>query len=252
MKVIYCILIATLFISCQNNQSEVKETDTTEEIVTIEKVNIEDSVDSLKVEQIFDEFKLLYSELLSFKDETEFKKFGFSVGGPYNVWLKNVEDLKDNPDTKLLLEKGVLAGELEQLGFAYVSSNGEENETTEYFNKTFSEAINSKPTENIETASGKSNYEDILRTYKLFGRWEISNSIVKDSYIYEIYKKENEYIGVIAQGNYKTEILEKNGENYFVKGNKSGEYYRIDGNMEMLLFDKDGELESMGYVAIRI
>ncbi|OGQ94066.1 MAG: hypothetical protein A2521_09720 [Deltaproteobacteria bacterium RIFOXYD12_FULL_57_12] len=34
-------------------------------------------------------------QLLSFKDEPKFKQFGFSIGGPYNKWLTNVEELRD-------------------------------------------------------------------------------------------------------------------------------------------------------------
>jgi len=56
---------------------------------------------------------------------------------------------------------------------------------------------------------------------------------------------------VIPQDEYKTEILEKKGNDYFIKGNKSGEYYKIDAKMNMSLFDNAGELATMGYKATK-
>ena len=71
----------------------------------------------------------------------------------------------------------------------------------------------------------------------------------KLNFPYEIYKKGSEYIGIIPQDKFKTEILERNGNKYFIKGNKYGEYYIISSAKELTLFDKDGELASMGYKA---
>lgn len=244
-KIVFFTLLAVISFSCQNKKKEVKEGKTVDTVKTVQVDNSE------KTEQIFGEFKSLYNELLSFKDKADFKKYGFGVGGSYNKWLKNVEKLKANSDSKLLLKKGVVAGELEQLGLAYVNAKGKETETTKFFNKIFSEAISPKQVEKVETASGNSNYDNLKKNYKLFGKWKITNTIVKESYPYEIYKKDNEYIGVIPQDKYKAEILEKKGDKYFVKGNKSGEYYKIDSKMNMSLFDKDGELASMGYKATK-
>ena len=82
--------------------------------------------------------------------------------------MKSVEKLKNNPDSKLLLQKGVLIGELEQLGLAYVGSKGKETYVTKSFNKIFADAVSSKPVEKIETASGNSNYDKIKKDYELF------------------------------------------------------------------------------------
>ena len=243
-KILLLTLTLTgLLIACQNNKKEVKHT---------ESVKIEEVDNSEKTEIIFGEFKSLYSELLDFKSNSDFKKIGFGEGGPYKEWLTKVEKLKNNPDSKLLLEKGVLVGELEQLGLAYAGSKGQETEVTKNFNKIFSEAISSMPTEQVETTSGNSNYDNLKANYELFGKWNIENSTVNQSYQYEIYKKGNEYIGIILQDDFKTEILEKNGDKYLVKGNKHGEYYIINSNLEMTLFDKDGELASLGYKATKI
>ena len=234
--------LSGLLFACQDNKKEVKETET----VKVEKVD-----NNEKSERIFGEFKTLYSELLEFKEKSDFKNYGFGQGGPYHEWLTKVKDLKENPDSKLLLQKSVVAGELEQLGLAYVSSKGKETEVTKSFNKFFSDAISSKPIEKVETASGNSNYDKLKSEYELFGKWKITNTTLKSSYPYEIYKKGTEFIGVIPQDKFKTEILEKNENKYSVKGNKYGEYYMITSNMEMTLFDKDGELASMGYKATK-
>ena len=113
--------LSGLLFACQDNKKEVKETET----VKIEKVD-----NTEKTERIFGEFKVLYSELLEFKDKSDFKNYGFGQGGPYKEWLTKVKDLKENLDSKLLLQKGVVAGELEQLGLAYASSKGKETEVS--------------------------------------------------------------------------------------------------------------------------
>ena len=236
------LTLSGLLFACKDNKKEVKEKET----VKVEKVD-----NTEKIERIFGEFKTLYNELLEFKDKSDFKNYGFKQGGQYHKWLKKVKDLKANPDSKLLLQKGVVADELEQLGLAYANSKGKETEVTKSINKFFSDAIYSKPIEKVETASGNSKYDKLKSEYELFGKWKISNTIVKSSYPYEIYKKGNEYIGIIPQGEFKIEILEKSGNKYSVKGNKYGEYYIITSTKEMTLFDKDGELASMGYKATK-
>lgn len=241
-KLLLTLSLSGLLFACQNNKKETIEMET----VKVEKVD-----NTEKIEIIFGEFKSLYSELLAFKDNADFKNYGFGQGGPYYEWLTKVKDLKEHPDSKLLLKKGIVAGELEQLGLAYASSAGKETEVTKSFNKFFSEAITPIPIEKVETASGNSNYDKLKSEYELYGKWKITNTIVKSSYPYEIYKKGNVYIGVIPQDKFKTEVLEKSGNKYSVKGNKYGEYYMITSTKEMTLFDKDGELASMGYKATK-
>lgn len=250
-KILFLALLTSISFSCQNNRKEVKGTKTGK-IAKSEKVVKTVVVDDLeKVEKIFEKFKSLYNELQNFKGNADFIEFGFGAGGPYSKWLKNIEKFKNTPDSKLLLKKGVVAGELEQLGFEYVSSKGKETEVTIFFNKTFKEAISPIKTHKTKTASGNSNYDNLKKNFKLFGRWEITNTTMNNSYPYEIYISGSKYIGVIPEDEFKTENLEKKGNNYFVKGNRYGEYYKIDSKNNMLLFDKDGELATMGYIAIK-
>lgn len=212
------------------------------------------------------EFKSLYNELILFKDSDDFKKYGFAIGGPYNNWLKRAKGLEKKYGPKVLLDRGILIGELQILGTSYVGSKGKETTVTQSFNKAFLDGIafkeSSNGKESISAGSGMRNYEEIKKKYQLFGKWMISNSVLKTNgiqsdYKYEIYRNGNKYIGVIAQADreYQTEILEKRGNDYFVKGNnvnnENGEYYRIDAQLNMTLFDRDGDLASAGYRATK-
>lgn len=55
---------------------------------------------SIKNEDVFHEFKTLYEELLGFKGNKDFKKNGFADSYPYKKWLKKVQILKRNPNSK--------------------------------------------------------------------------------------------------------------------------------------------------------
>ena len=240
---LFAVITIISFTACK---TETKK----EEPIKIEKVEKIDETE--KIEKAFVEFKNLYGELNGFKNDADFKKFGFGKGGKYSEWLEKVREFKKNPDSKLLLKKGVLIGELEQLGMAYVSSKGKETEVTKTFNKIFSDAISDKSIgDEKPTSSGNTNYDQLKSDYELLGKWTIANTIVKESYPYEIYKKGNDFVGV-RLNDFKTENLTKKGSDYYVKGNKYGEFYRIDKNLNMILFDKDGDLTSTGYKATKV
>ena len=114
---IFCSIIIT---SCQSDDKKIQPTETVAKPKAASKEEIE-------------KFKNLYTELKRFKDEAEFKKVGF--GGKYNKWLLDVQKLKiKNPKSKLLLEKEVGFGRLEQLGLYYESSKGEETSATRSLN----------------------------------------------------------------------------------------------------------------------
>lgn len=110
------------------------------EDTTIVKVKPKMSIKEKEV-NILEEFGVLYKELLQFKSNADFKKYGFSSGGPYYSWLKRVEKLKNHSDSKKLLKKGFVAGELETLGLEYVISKGKETELSKFFNEIFSAGL---------------------------------------------------------------------------------------------------------------
>jgi tetratricopeptide (TPR) repeat protein len=94
--------------------------------------------------KIIEECKSLYNELVKFKDDTDFHKIGFSAEGPYHKWKENVEELKKNPDSKLLLENGIVVGDIEMLGSEYRKSKGKETDYTKYMVPEIKSALNIK------------------------------------------------------------------------------------------------------------
>jgi len=160
MRKIIPILLLTLasLISCKNEPKENQKT----KISEIEKVEIPKTDDTEKINQVFEKFKELYNELNRFKNSSDFKKYGFGEGGKNKSWLEKVREFKNNPDSKLLIKKGILIGELEQLGMAYATSNGKETEVTKTFNKIFTDVISpkaeSEKTELNESSTSKSWY----------------------------------------------------------------------------------------------
>jgi hypothetical protein len=211
------------------------------------------------IERMFDDFKKLYSELLSIKDTPDFKKYGFAVGGPYNAWLLRVQELENMPASNLLFsQKGVLAVELELLGLAYVESQGKETEQTKHFNNTFNKAMLKKDDkEDAKPISEISRLDEIKKDYELFGKWRIVINKSKMDYILDIYKhkKSDDYVSVYKydpRHNYKFETLRKDGDRYYVKESNVGEFYIIDGNKEMTIHDEKGNLSDIDFKCYKI
>jgi len=161
MRRIIPILLLTIasLISCKNEPKEIPKNEEFE-IKTVETKNTNDSK---KMNEVFEKFKELYNELNGFKNSPDFKKYGFGDGGKNKAWLEKVRELKNNPDSKLLIKKGILVSELEQLGMAYASSKGTETDVTKTFDKIFSEAISptteTENTQQIENSTSESWYE---------------------------------------------------------------------------------------------
>lgn len=92
----------------------------------------------------------LYQKLLEFKNNSDFKLYGFAVGGPYNEWLTEVGALrkvlpKGAPQTPQEIERfkvSVAVGELQQLGLEYAHNGGIETETTRHFRNEIESVLN--------------------------------------------------------------------------------------------------------------
>jgi len=153
--ILILIIAFTSLTSCKNEPKEKKETEAIER-KTVESKKVDDTE---KINQVFEQFESLYKELIEFKDDSDFKKYGFGKGGKNYEWLNKVRDFKSNPDSKLLLKKGVLIGELEQLGMAYANSNGKDTDVTKTFNKIFSDVISS----NTETKTTETQKKTTLK-----------------------------------------------------------------------------------------
>jgi hypothetical protein len=108
----------------------------------IEQINITDlnrKIDeNEKSGYIFSEFKRMYYDLLRIKGEPNFKQLGLvGTNSPYNYWYVKIQELKTNPECKLLGRKELLFSELEELGYAYEASKGEETDATKVYHNYF-------------------------------------------------------------------------------------------------------------------
>lgn len=100
-------------------------------------------------EQIRKQVRVLFNSLLGFKDKSDFYFYGFGVGYKYNKWLKDVKDLKANPDARLLINYGFLVGDLEMLGLEYSGSKGKETEYSKWARKRISEGLGKQGYNNL-------------------------------------------------------------------------------------------------------
>lgn len=95
-------------------------------------------------QQIIEKTKGLYIELLDFKTKSDFHTYGFGAGGPYHDWLKEVEILEKNHKANLLMEEGIVVGDLKMLGLEYMKSKGKETEYTRVIVPEIKAALNLK------------------------------------------------------------------------------------------------------------
>ena len=83
----------------------------------------------------------LYLELMNFKDDSNFHRFGFAPGYKYSRWEQRVEVLRQHPDSKLLLKEGVVVGDLLTLGNEYMDNGGRETDYTRFINPEFRKVL---------------------------------------------------------------------------------------------------------------
>ncbi len=190
------------------------------------------------------EVKESYEELMKFKDDSDFHKFGFAKEGKYNSWFLKIQEQTNSPFAKELVVDRIIVGEVQLMGMEYIRSKGKETDRTKIFKEEFERAFypNSSKYEQ-QLASTE------LQNGKLYAKWRITNSFVNISYIYAIYDNGGSYFGVNESIPGRIDNLKKIGEIFKIKDNEFGEYFKINSNKDMELFDKDGELKSSGYSA---
>jgi hypothetical protein len=118
--------------------------DSVEELKRLENERLEQAKteqEANRLKEIKDKIQKLLNDLLSFKDKTDFHKYGFGIEYKYNKWLKEVETLKNTPEEKLLLQRGVVPGDLEMLGLEYLNSKGSETEYSLWAKKTIRDGL---------------------------------------------------------------------------------------------------------------
>lgn len=132
IKYLFIVVTLAVILSCQQGK---KQEQISEPVQSV-------TIDSVKLAMILNELSGKYNELLEFKEKKDFLESGFGIGGPYNSWLKDVQEMRDKYDTELLnSKKGFLFGDLELLGYEYVSSKGTETDYTKFCHKSFTDAI---------------------------------------------------------------------------------------------------------------
>ena len=94
------------------------------------------------------ELKILYNQLINFKDDPEFHRVGFGFCCKYKKWQTKVETLRNG--TNLSLNEQVAAGDLLMLGSEYKKTKGLENNYTQYAKKSITSVLGSAPSFNAE------------------------------------------------------------------------------------------------------
>ena len=93
------------------------------------------------IKKIRHRLRELYLELMNFKDDPKFHRFGFAPSYKYSRWEKRVELLRQHPDSKLLLKEGVVVGDLLMLGTEYMVNGGRETDYTRFINLEFRKVL---------------------------------------------------------------------------------------------------------------
>lgn len=88
----------------------------------------------------------LYDQLMGFKDTQAFKQQGFAPTSPYHQWLTHVQEMSNDSafNRKMLVEHGIVVGDLLMLGQEYRRSHGRETDYSRYTTQQFESAFKSE------------------------------------------------------------------------------------------------------------
>jgi acetyl esterase/lipase len=130
---------------------------------------------------------------LTFNNHSDFKTKGFGAGGLITEWLDNVNKLKENPDSKLLLKKSIDVSDLKQLGLAYADSKGVETEITIRINSILENAININLVKTEEIRLDSANHSKSKSLIELFSQFPNENLLypngIKDNPVIHPYQE---------------------------------------------------------------
>ncbi len=102
-----------------------------------------------------------YDALTSFKASRDFAEWGFSIGGPYGSWLKELENTKYT-SVSASSHVAFAIGHLRQLGLEYKNSKGKETEYAQFANECIKGILSGKPKDEFEKRAVKK-IESIMR-----------------------------------------------------------------------------------------
>lgn len=72
---------------------------------------------------------MLLSQLMQFKDKSDFHEYGFGAGGPYHQWLEDVETmLKKTPRKPEYIAFSIALSEMRQIGLDFMKTRGQPNQ----------------------------------------------------------------------------------------------------------------------------
>ncbi len=242
-----CVIIALTLgwnISCSNSNKSNNYSD-----------SLGISENAPKNYEILKDFKVLYDELISFKNKPDFVDKGFSQGSPYASWLKKVESFTKRKEAKDLYAFGIGADDLQTLGLEYKSSKGEETETTINLNKhikyAFEHSKDEQPTMEEKKSASNKEGRDVI------GKWNVKNKMFPNDEpeIIEIYSKEGKYYVAtyFPDKSGSLNSLKKEGNKYFVTDSPHQEYYVIKQNGDLRMCDAEGDFtEASGYIITKL
>jgi len=98
-------------------------------------------VDEEEAGLFMNRFKVTYEKLLAFKDDADFHQNGFIQSGDYHHWMLEAQNLRDNPISQQLINRGLITNELVLLGVQYLESKGQETSKTMMFNEDFQKVL---------------------------------------------------------------------------------------------------------------
>lgn len=103
--------------------------------------NTQDDKVSADVEELKATFASLFDELMGFKNNKNFHKYGFGQGGAYYSWLERVRAADNKYKGITQIQTGLFFGELAQVGLDYMRSKGTETEYTSFTVPTMRKAL---------------------------------------------------------------------------------------------------------------
>lgn len=241
------LFVSALLLSSCGNSTRPSSSEVDSDTIAVDTETVAERPKNM---QILKDFKVLYDELIAFKDKAEFKEKGFGQGGPYYSWLQKAQNFNQREDALDLGRFGITAGDLITLGHEYNRSRGKETESTIRLNKQIKYAFEHSNDESAEDEETKSDGAD-TNGRNVIGRWSLTNSaFAGQSQTIEIYEKNGSYYSEEGSG---PEKLKKKGNNYYKLDNPQQEYYKITSSGDLRLCDAEGDFtEEAGYTVTKL
>ena len=201
----------------------------------------EDSLTLLKA-------KLLYDEMIAFKDKQDFQTYGLGVGGPYNDWLKRIEAFPQEDASRLIKVYGFAVGDILQLALHYAEEpkipsakyikDGDEIKTRIERIFDLQLRLGIDYSSEVQNAIDSDNKEYL-------GKWELTAKAKGyQSHVLEIFSSNGGYYYTMSytDGTSERGKLIRRGRTYYIAESLAGDYFVVLDN-HLFLGDDAGEYE---------